>query len=181
MPWKKGKKKLPLLQNQNYEGFYKWLHFLTGSATSGRHLPSLIPSSLWSVIPSSLPPMLRGGPNEGNLQISPINHEAESNITNILQLEETAVRPEPSISSPHDRPRAGLSHHSFSRRPCRKREWDRGWLCTSDAGLYHGAVMVKSQSRKTRSDRSVQRGVFVCTSVAAHVTSNDAKGSWWRP
>lgn len=133
------------------------------------------------MIPSSLPPVLRGGPNEGNLQISPINHKPESNITNILQLEETAVRPEPSISPPH----AGLSHRSFSRRPCRKREWDRGvlkepllTLYQSDVGLYHGAVLVRSQSTKTRSDRSdVQRGVFVRTSVAAHVTSNDATGS----
>lgn len=83
--------------------------------------PALPPlSDPWFPIPSR-PPVLRGGPNRGNLQISPINHKPESNITNILQLEETAVRSEPSISSPH----APQPHHSFSRRPWRKWEgWD---------------------------------------------------------
>ncbi len=61
---------------------------------------------------SSLPPEERGGPGEGNLQISSINHRPESNVTNILQLEETAVGSEPSISSPHDPPFIGCSNHS---------------------------------------------------------------------
>ena len=56
-----------------------------------------------SAVLSSLPPEERGGPREGNLQISSINHKPESNVTNILQLEETRWSWGPSISlTPHD-------------------------------------------------------------------------------
>ena len=60
-----------------------------------------------------LPAEGKAGPAEGSLQISSINHRPESNVTNILQLEETAVGSEPSISSPHDPPFIGCSSHSF--------------------------------------------------------------------
>ena len=63
-------------------------------------LPSRLPGS---AVLSSLPPEERGGPGEGNLQISSINHGPESNVTNILQLEETRWSWGPSISlTPHD-------------------------------------------------------------------------------
>ena len=74
-------------------------------------LPSSSPRVCCSF--SSLPSEERGGPREGNLQISSINHKPESNVTNILQLEETAVGSEPSISSPHDPPFIGCCSHSF--------------------------------------------------------------------
>lgn len=45
----------------------------------------------------------RGGRGEGHLQISSINHCTHSNVTNILQLEETRRSSPPSISlTPHD-------------------------------------------------------------------------------
>ncbi len=55
----------------------------------------------------------RGG-RKGHLQISSINHPTHSNVTNILQLEETRRSSEPSISLiPHD--------HRFIR-PCLRAE-----------------------------------------------------------
>ena len=53
------------------------------------------------------PPEEGGGPAEGSLQISSINHRPGSNVTNILQLEETAVGSKPSISPTHDHPFIG--------------------------------------------------------------------------
>ncbi len=55
-----------------------------------------------------------GGGRKGHLQISSINHPTHSNVTNILQLEETRRSSEPSISLiPHD--------HRFIR-PCLRAE-----------------------------------------------------------
>ena len=71
-----------------------------------------------SAVLSSLPPEERGGPREGNLQISSINHKPESNVTNILQLEETRWSWGPSISlTPHD--------HRFIRAEEREKEGGR--------------------------------------------------------
>lgn len=192
MAWKEdNSNQLLLLWLPNYGAFCNLLHFLTGSTTSGRHLPCLSPSSLWSVIPSPLPPLLRGGPKEFSLQISPINHKPESNITNILQLEETAVRFEPSISSPHDPRLAGPSDHSFGRGPCRKWEkWDRVVLMERAAGTKPTADLV-SERRKTvvvrpgghepRSDRSdpqsqpvMGRVFFFC----ARICSSTCRIKW---
>lgn len=66
-----------------------------------RSMLPYLPSHLVSLFPSSNHKE-RGGPREGNLQISSINHRPETNVTNILQLGKTAVGSEPSISSPHD-------------------------------------------------------------------------------
>ncbi len=55
-----------------------------------------------------------GGARKGHLQISSINHPTHSNVTNILQLEETRRSSKPSISLiPHD--------HRFIR-PCLRAE-----------------------------------------------------------
>lgn len=70
------------------------------ASTAFLSLPLRLPGS---AVLSSLPPEERGGPREGNLQISSINHRPESNVTNILQLEETRWSWGPSISlTPHD-------------------------------------------------------------------------------
>ena len=114
-----------------YYTFIKWVNNKPKglSSTSGSCCPacfpftasiaflSLPPRFPGSAVLSSLPPEERGGPREGNLQISSINHRPESNVTNILQLEETAVGSEPSISSPHDPPFIGCSSHRFRPAP----------------------------------------------------------------